>query len=197
MTRPQPRADHARAERARAEERALQVGVDHRVPVGLGQLLDRAADVDAGVVDQDVDRPELALRRRRRAARRPRASSRRPQSRAPVRPVAAAIPSAASWHASTERPESAMSAPASASAVAIVRPSPRAPPVTSAIFPSSRKLSKTFLWDISVSQLSAISYQQSAISSSAVQYSSVISVSASVQPRSLTQRMRSRLRVIN
>src|SRR5882672_6127633 len=38
-----------------------------------------------------------------------------------------------------------MVAPASARAVAIVLPSPRAPPVTSATFPSSRNRSKTVL----------------------------------------------------
>ena len=58
MTRPQPRVTIPGPKRAGAEERPLQVRVDDGVPVGLGQLRDGAADVDAGVVDQDVDRAE-------------------------------------------------------------------------------------------------------------------------------------------
>ena len=61
MTRPQPRARMPGADGARAEERGLQVGLDHRVPVGLAQLFDGAADVHAGVVHQDVDRTQAAL----------------------------------------------------------------------------------------------------------------------------------------
>ena len=60
------------------------------------------------------------------------------------RPVAAAISDAADSHASRERPEIATSAPASASACAMTRPSPRAPPVTSARRPSNRKRSRMF-----------------------------------------------------
>ena len=58
------------------------------------------------------------------------------------RPVCLVICAAASSHAARERPEIATSAPASASAVAMVRPRPRAPPVTSATRPSRRKASR-------------------------------------------------------
>jgi hypothetical protein len=43
------------------EEGALQVGVEHLVPVGLGLLEHGLRDRDARVVDQDVDRAEGAF----------------------------------------------------------------------------------------------------------------------------------------
>src|SRR6516165_4159437 len=54
ITRPQPFLSIPGA-KAFAEERALEVRIDHAVPVGFRQLIERAADVRAGVVDQDVD----------------------------------------------------------------------------------------------------------------------------------------------
>src|SRR5678816_2445301 len=42
-------------------EAGVEVGAHHRVPVGLGHLLERHVARDAGVVHQDVDRADLAL----------------------------------------------------------------------------------------------------------------------------------------
>ncbi len=53
--------DHAFRDRLRDEERALEVGVDHLVPVGLGLLEHALGHRDAGVVDQHVDRAERVL----------------------------------------------------------------------------------------------------------------------------------------
>ena len=99
-----------------------------------------------GVVDQDVDRPEPALDLAHQAldlgrdGRRPRSTRARggPWRRRCRRPPA--------WQESSERPASATSAPASASAWAITRPSPRPPPVTSARRPSRRNRSSTFMF---------------------------------------------------
>ena len=59
--------DHAFRDRLRDEERALEVGVDHLVPVGLGLLEHALGHGDAGVVDQHVDRAERVLDGRDRA----------------------------------------------------------------------------------------------------------------------------------
>ncbi len=42
---------------------ALEVRVEHRVPVRLGVLENRLARHDAGIVDQDIDRPQSGLGR--------------------------------------------------------------------------------------------------------------------------------------
>ena len=53
--------DHAGHDRLGEEERRREVRRDHAVP-GLGrEILDRRAVLDAGVVDQDLDRPVRAL----------------------------------------------------------------------------------------------------------------------------------------
>jgi hypothetical protein len=44
---------------SRAQERAPQVDGEHLLEVGLGELVGRTRDLDAGVVDQHVDRSEL------------------------------------------------------------------------------------------------------------------------------------------
>ena len=53
---------HRRIDRLGHEEHALEVHVDDPVELLLGEGLERLADVDAGIVEQDVDRPELARR---------------------------------------------------------------------------------------------------------------------------------------
>ena len=53
---------HRRVDRLGHEEHALEVHVDDPVELLLGEGLERLADVDAGIVEQDVDRPELARR---------------------------------------------------------------------------------------------------------------------------------------
>src|SRR5207247_176558 len=57
-----------------AEESALQIHVEHEVPVALAHIEKRHAGIDAGVVDEHVEPPELAgdLRDHRLGARRPR-----------------------------------------------------------------------------------------------------------------------------
>ena len=118
--------DHPRRDRARDEERARQVDVEHALPLVERPLLERLAPRHAGVVDQHVDRPELrdtcgdrllvgdVERRGDRAAESPRRPS----------PTASA-----------ERPLTATRAPASASACANASPRPRVEPVTSAVLP--------------------------------------------------------------
>ncbi len=59
--------DHALRDRLGDEERALEVGVDHLVPVGLGLLEHALRHRDAGIVDQHVDRAERVLDGRDRA----------------------------------------------------------------------------------------------------------------------------------
>ena len=72
MMLPRPRCCMPRARRLRDQERRGQVGGDHRVPVVLREIADRVAALDAGVVDDDVERAVLAPRSRRcrRAPRR-------------------------------------------------------------------------------------------------------------------------------
>ena len=57
-------ARHVPADLLSHQPDALQVGVDHPVPVRLGLLQARLEGGDAGVVDQDRDRPQLGLRGR-------------------------------------------------------------------------------------------------------------------------------------
>ena len=131
-----PLLEHAGREGLRAQERTLQVRVDDAVPVGFGQLIERAADVGAGVIDQDVD---VAARRRHFRVQ-PldvcSRSSRRRQRRERCVRWPRRFLSPPPGNSRAMRPVSAMSAPASASAVAMVLPNPRAPPVTSAVLPS-------------------------------------------------------------
>ena len=54
--------DHVRDHVAGDDPGALQVGVDHRVPLGLVELVGQAVGADPGVVEEDVDPPELAGR---------------------------------------------------------------------------------------------------------------------------------------
>jgi hypothetical protein len=54
--------EHVPPGRLAQEEQALEVGVDHRVPVGLGELDRIGAADDAGVVDEDVEAAELGER---------------------------------------------------------------------------------------------------------------------------------------
>ena len=56
-------ADHVRDHATRDNPRALQVDVEHRVPLRLGQLVGEAVGADAGVVEQHVDAAELLGRR--------------------------------------------------------------------------------------------------------------------------------------
>ena len=67
--RPRRRAPiHSAASSRDMQPRALEVGVEDAVPIRLVMLEQRLGDGDAGIVDEDVDRPELRLGRVDRAA---------------------------------------------------------------------------------------------------------------------------------
>ena len=70
-----------------AEEDRLQVHRDGEVEVLLGELVDGADQRDAGVVDQHVDRPQLALDAGHHAASPPRPARHRRRPRSPGRPA--------------------------------------------------------------------------------------------------------------
>ena len=63
MIEPRLRRDHVRDHVAPDDPRALEVDVDHRVPLGLGQLVGEPVGADAGVVEQQVDAAEALDRR--------------------------------------------------------------------------------------------------------------------------------------
>ncbi len=63
---PPPAFGHLARHRLADQEGALEVDVDHRVPVGLGDVEEVGGAEDAGVVDQDVDPSERRERRRGR-----------------------------------------------------------------------------------------------------------------------------------
>ena len=72
---PVPAALHARRHRLGAEEGAGEVDGDDRLPVGLGDLLERPADLTqhaARIVDEDVDGAAGALGRGNEVAGPPR-----------------------------------------------------------------------------------------------------------------------------
>src|SRR5579864_3885698 len=56
-----PQLDPARGGLARHQPCALQVGVEHAIPILLAVLEERLRDRDAGIVDENVERPERAL----------------------------------------------------------------------------------------------------------------------------------------
>ena len=58
--------DHVRDHAAADEPGALEIDVDHGVPLVLGQLVREAVGRDAGVVEEDVDSAELRVLSRRR-----------------------------------------------------------------------------------------------------------------------------------
>ena len=60
MILPPPFGNHVARGGLRQEEHRLQVHVEHRIPVGLGEVDGVGAADDAGVVDQDVQPAELA-----------------------------------------------------------------------------------------------------------------------------------------
>ena len=57
MIRPH-RLDHAGQEGARQPEAGVQIGVQHRVPLGIIDVQQGAMGAQAGIVDEDVDRAE-------------------------------------------------------------------------------------------------------------------------------------------
>ena len=79
-----PGRHHAARRLLGADERALEIGVEHGVPLRLVQLEERRPGEDAGVVHEDVDRSEAHARPRPRDAAPPRASRRRRRSCSPA-----------------------------------------------------------------------------------------------------------------
>ena len=63
MIEPRLRLDHVRDHVAPDDPRALEVDVDHRVPLGLAHLVGEPVGADAGVVEQQVDAAEALDRR--------------------------------------------------------------------------------------------------------------------------------------
>ena len=63
MITPRRGCDHVRDHAPRDEPRALEVDVEHRVPLVLGQLVRQPVGADAGVVEQHVDAAEALDRR--------------------------------------------------------------------------------------------------------------------------------------
>ena len=110
--------DHVARHRLADQEHAVEVGLHQLVPVGLGELLERRAALHAGVVDEDVDGADLALR----------------CDRPPRRPPSPAVTSKAA--VSTCAP-SARSRPAAASSLS----TPRAFRTTRAPAPASPRAS--------------------------------------------------------
>ena len=122
--------------RLQREEQALRVDGELQIPALLSHLDDGSQVEDGGIVDEDVDAAATAGRLR-------------PPSRGcseclsrPVAPQRALPPSVA---ASADASSASMSAtqtvaPSAANRSAMARPMPRAPPVTTAILPSSLAL---------------------------------------------------------
>src|SRR5437016_9185672 len=55
-------ADHGRRHGAGNEKDALEIGVQHAIPIGFGSLMGWAEQADARVVDEDGDGPQLGFR---------------------------------------------------------------------------------------------------------------------------------------
>ena len=130
MIRPLRRFIMPLVHRPHGVERALEVGVQHRVPVGLAQAEQDVVPGEAGVVDQDVDRAEGLLRRG--------------DGRVDLGGLgdvagdadgAVAELAATSCAFAASRPTIATLAPAACSACAMARPMPRVLPVTNATLP--------------------------------------------------------------
>ena len=119
------------------EEHRLEVHVDHVVPVGLGEVDGVGAADDAGVVDEDVERPGPAERLPAATA-----GSSSASVNARARQALGRDQRRASRRATSARPRPPR-APARASPSAIAWPMPVLAPVTSATLPSRRKGSVT------------------------------------------------------
>ena len=132
MMRPAAPLHHALDHRAGGVERALQVGVEHRVPVVVVEPEQDVVAGEAGVVDQDVDRAERLLGRGDRAPR-----PDRPSATSQATPAArvAELGGDRLGALAASRPTTATLAPAPWSARAMARPMPRVLPVTKAVLP--------------------------------------------------------------
>ena len=123
-------------------EDALDVEVEHAVPRGVVELVERRAPGGPGVVDQDVERGRR--RSTTSSARRRHSSSVERSAGDGVRTCRARDSSSATAsHTSALRDEMLTLAPASTKPRAIIRPMPRLPPVTRAVLPAMENRSFT------------------------------------------------------
>ena len=122
---------HAARGRAHRGEGALEVRVQHRVPVLVLEAHQQVVAREPGVVHEDVERAEGRLDIRHELGRP--APCRPHRSRSPARRRRS--PPAASAAFAWSRPTTATFAPQPASTAAISRPIPRVLPVTSATLP--------------------------------------------------------------
>ena len=141
MIRPQPRSFHRPGQGAAQDHGGGQVQRQDVVPVGVGHPVDRRDDVDAGVVDEDVDRAEgrcASTASRSTAAR----SARSAASQAPRAVVPSRIAARPASSSSGCRAAITTSAPACGQRRAKACPRPLLPPVTRAVRPvrSNRSL---------------------------------------------------------
>ena len=72
MILPRAARDHVPRHRLADVEDAGDIGAQQLLPVVGREILERRAELHAGIVDQDVDRPDFGLDRGRRRPRRPR-----------------------------------------------------------------------------------------------------------------------------
>ena len=128
---------HRGIDRLRAQEGAGQVGLDHAVPLGEFERVRRLADIDAGIVDEDVDPAELVGDAADHGGDRLLVGD---VGRDRNRLGAAFLSSAtAAADLASLRPTTAIAAPASASPRAMPSPMPPLPPVTIATLPVRSK----------------------------------------------------------
>ena len=113
--------DHLLADHARAVPDAVDVDVEDRPPLLVGDLQRRPVKADPRVVDEDVDPADLGS--------------------TIARTLSTSVTSVIT---PSERDATTTSAPASRRATTSAAPIPRLPPVTTATLPSSRKASITF-----------------------------------------------------
>ena len=122
--------------RARAEERASQMDIQHRVPVVVAHLEEQVIAQHARIVDEDV---KLAKRLDggRDGLLHGIGVCETSQRTAVASEPSAVISAATRWQPSTSRSASVTRAPSSASRFAVAAPMPRPAPVTNATRPVS------------------------------------------------------------
>ena len=131
---------HGRVDRLRAQEGAGEVGLDHAVPFREIELVRRLADVDAGIVDENVDAAELAADALDHGGDRGLVGDvGGDRDRPGAAPARARRPRPPTWPRCGRRPRPP--APASRKPRAMPRPMPPLPPVTMATLPVRSKSS--------------------------------------------------------
>ena len=133
---------HRRERMANRVERGDEVDRDDRVPLIDRELLDRRDVLDAGIVDEDVDRAELAGSFVLSSASIASALLISALSKRTTTPCISAIRvRSASISAGSPKPFKTILQPCAANSSAIPSPMPLVDPVTSTVFPSSMTVS--------------------------------------------------------